>query len=91
MKKSKNWQRSEDNERSAQCLFSKKKDIAAILTTARKKYSLTPRLIVGEDYEAVQDAPYALGTFRSMLKGEIIRYHPTSTTWFDTTMEKKRK
>jgi len=60
MKKSENWQRSENNERSAQCLFSKK-DIAAILT--RKKYSLTPRLIEGEDYEAVQDAPYALGTF----------------------------
>ena len=62
MKKSENWQRSENNERSAQCLFSKK-DLAAILITARKKYSLIPRLIEGEDYEAVQDAPYALGTF----------------------------
>jgi hypothetical protein len=76
--------------RSAQCPYSEK-NVAAIMETARKKFSLTPVLVDQEDAAAVQESPCAFGTFCIMYDGEVLSHHPISNTRFENIMKKLKK
>jgi hypothetical protein len=76
--------------RSAQCPYSEK-NVAAIMETARKKFSLTPVLVDQEDAAAVQESPCAFGTFCIMYNGEVLSHHPISNTRFENIMKKLKK
>ncbi len=55
-----------------------------------EKMKIKTKLIDMKDYETVQNAPCAFGTFCIVKDGEVISHHPISNTRFENIMRSIR-
>jgi hypothetical protein len=74
--------------RSFQCPYTEK-NVKAILQSAEEDFHIQARLVDLADADAAQNVPSPFGTFCLIYEGEILSYHPISSTRFANIMRKK--
>ncbi len=76
--------------RSPQCPYTKK-NVNAMVQSAREQFHLDPQLIDLDEADAAQNSPCPFGVFGIIYDGEIISHHPISNTRFINIMQKLNK
>jgi hypothetical protein len=71
--------------RADQCPYTKK-NVNEIVETSKKIFGITPAIIENKNHYEAQNSPCAFGSFCLIYNGEIISYHPISSTRFSNIM-----
>lgn len=71
--------------RADQCPYTVK-NVNEIVEVSKKNYGLIPKVIKHSDHNAAQKSACAFGTFSIIYNGEILSYHPISSTRFINIM-----
>lgn len=71
--------------RADQCPYTKK-NVIEIVETSKKIFGITPLIIENKNHAEAQKSPCAFGSFCLIYNGDILSYHPISSTRFKNIM-----